>query len=130
MQLNTERVDYVVKREDLASSLNIDHSLQFPKVFSTSRMIALMECAAAKAMISMLQPSELSVGIEVNINHISASPLEMAVYAIAKFIKADKNQFYFQVEAFDSDGLIGSGTHVRAIVDALKLEAKAQQKIS
>lgn len=130
MQLNTERVDYVVKREDLASSLNIDHSLQFPKVFSTSRMIALMECAAAKAMISMLQPSELSVGIEVNINHISASPLEMAVYAIAKLIKADKNQFYFQVEAFDSDGLIGSGTHVRAIVDALKLEAKAQQKIS
>ncbi|MEK9770847.1 MAG: hotdog domain-containing protein [Nitrosomonadales bacterium] len=130
MQLNTERVDYVVKKEDLASSLNIDHSLQFPKVFSTSRMIALMECAAAKAMISMLQPSELSVGIEVNINHISASPLEMAVYAIAKFIKADKNQFYFQVEAFDSDGLIGSGTHVRAIVDALKLEAKAQQKIS
>lgn len=130
MQLNTERVDYVVKREDLASSLNIDHSLQFPKVFSTSRMIALMECAAAKAMISMLQPSELSVGIEVNINHISASPMEMAVYAIAKFIKADKNQFYFQVEAFDSDGLIGSGTHVRAIVDALKLEAKAQQKIS
>lgn len=130
MQLNTERVDYVVKKEDLASSLNIDHSLQFPKVFSTSRMIALMECAAAKAMISMLQPSELSVGIEVNINHISASPLEMAVYAIAKLIKADKNQFYFQVEAFDSDGLIGSGTHVRAIVDALKLEAKAQQKIS
>ena len=130
MQLNTERVDYVVKKEDLASSLNIDHSLQFPKVFSTSRMIALMECAAAKAMISMLQPSELSVGIEVNINHISASPMEMAVYAIAKFIKADKNQFYFQVEAFDSDGLIGSGTHVRAIVDALKLEAKAQQKIS
>ena len=130
MQLNAERVDYVVKTEDLASSLNIDHSLQFPRVFSTSRMIALMECAAAKAMKSILQPSELSVGLAINVTHISPSPVLMDVYAIATFMKAEKNQYYFKVEAFDSDGLIGSGTHVRAIVDALKLEAKAQQKIS
>ncbi len=36
---------------------------RFPEVFATSRMIALMELAAARAMHPLLQPGHWSVGV-------------------------------------------------------------------
>ena len=37
----------------------------FPEVFSTSRMIALMELAAARAMRPLLGEGQLSVGVSI-----------------------------------------------------------------
>ena len=55
--------DYTVRDSDLAKSLSIDPADSFPEVFATSRMIALMELAAARLMRSELQDGELSVGV-------------------------------------------------------------------
>ena len=49
---------YRVGAADLAKRLSLDAADDFPEVFATSRMIALMELAAARLMRSELEDGE------------------------------------------------------------------------
>ena len=64
---------YRVQEGDLAQILSIDPSDDFPAVFATSRMIALMELAAARLMRSELQSGDLSVGVGVEVKHTAVT---------------------------------------------------------
>lgn len=89
-------------------------------VFSTPAMIALMEQAAHQLAKSMLPEEQDSVGSEVNIKHIKATPLGGKVYSVAELIQVDGKKLTFKVEAFDQEGQIGLGTHSRYIIDPKK----------
>ena len=78
-----EEITYVIQTKDLAKELSIEECDDFPEVFATSRMIALMELAAARLMKSLLSDGELSVGIDVNVIHSAATPKGEEVKAIA-----------------------------------------------
>jgi fluoroacetyl-CoA thioesterase len=78
----------VVTGADLASSLALIPTEAYPPVFSTSRMIALMELAAARALQPLLRPGELSVGVSVDIRHTAATPLGLEVVAEARHAPA------------------------------------------
>lgn len=113
---------------DMASSLSLEPHDQYPQVFSTSRMIALMEIAASRAMRSMLQTGQLSVGIGVNIQHLAATPLGANVTASATFLGMEGKLYKFTIEASDAGGLIGRGEHTRAVVDVERLESGARKR--
>ena len=66
-----DKIEFKVKQSDLASNLNISEYDGFPDVFATARMVALMECSAAKILIPLLKEGELSVGVAVNITHLA-----------------------------------------------------------
>jgi fluoroacetyl-CoA thioesterase len=55
---------YKIQSSDLARELSIDLGDDFPEVYATSRMIALMELAAARLMKPLLFKDELSVGVK------------------------------------------------------------------
>jgi predicted thioesterase len=110
-----------VERSDTAKVLALSSEDSFPEVFATSRMIALMELAAARAMRPALQPGQLSVGVSLNIKHIAATPVGGKVRAVATYERTDGKLFIFKVEAFDDAGPIGAGEHSRAIIDAERL---------
>jgi predicted thioesterase len=74
---------YVADDDDMASSFCIGEQDVFPQVFSTARMIALMETAGARALKPLLQPGQLSVGVTVNIKHLAATPNHTQVSAKA-----------------------------------------------
>ncbi len=97
-------------------------------VFSTPSMIALMEHAAAEAMTEYLAEGESSVGTKVDIAHIAATPLGMQVTATAEITGADGRMVYFKVWAEDECGLIGEGTHTRAVIDRVRFMHKVEQK--
>jgi fluoroacetyl-CoA thioesterase len=119
----------VVTQDDLASILGEVDDI-FPKVFATSKMVALMEIAASRVLKKFLLNSECSVGIEVNINHVSPTSIGAKVRAQAILIEIVDHIFTFTVKAFDESGLIGEGTHKRSIVDIERLEKGALSKIS
>ncbi len=43
------------KKKDLAKNLEISMEDNFPEVFATARLVALMECSAAKLMIPLIK---------------------------------------------------------------------------
>jgi len=119
----------IVTQDDLASILG-DVGDIFPKVFATSKMVALMEIAASRVLKKFLSNSECSVGIEININHVSPTSIGAKVRAQAILIEIVDHIFTFTVKAFDESGLVGEGTHKRSIVDIERLEKGALSKLS
>ena len=119
----------IVTQDDLASILGEVDDI-FPKVFATSKMVALMEIASSRVLKKFLSSSECSVGIEIKINHMSPSYLGSKVRAKAILIDFIDNVFIFTVQAYDESGLIGEGVHKRSIIDIERLEKRALRKIS
>jgi fluoroacetyl-CoA thioesterase len=119
----------IVTQDDLASILGEMDDI-FPKVFSTSKMVALMEIAASRVIKKFLSIDECSAGIEININHVSPTSMGAKVTAQAILIDIVDNVFTFFVQAFDESGLIGEGTHKRSIVNIARLEKGALRKIN
>lgn len=125
---STATARLAVKPADLASNLNIDTEDAFPAVFATSRMVALMEVAAAPLLRPQLREGELSVGVTIDVTHAAATPLGGYVTATAKFIGREGKLFVFEVSAADDAGEIGRGTHRRAIISAQRLLTGAAQR--
>ncbi len=86
-------------------------------VFSTPAMIAFMEQTCNELLLPYLEQTEVSVGIEVCIKHLKATHIGDIVTCKCEIIEIVKNKITFNVEAFDSKGKIGEGTHRRAIVN-------------
>jgi len=121
---------FIATDKDMAKALSISSEDDFPEVFATSRMIALMELAAARLMRGILEPNQLSVGVGVSIQHLGATPNNTEVRGVATFLGKEGRLYKFNVEAFDSGGKIGEGEHTRAIVDIERLLSGARKRIS
>lgn len=86
------------------------------EVFSTPSMIALMEKAAMDTVSPYLEAGQGTVGIKLDVSHLAASPIGMAVRAEAELIGIEKRTLTFKVSAYAGEELIGEGTHQRAVI--------------
>jgi fluoroacetyl-CoA thioesterase len=119
--LPSARASLLVRDVDLASNLSIPNAGAYPGVLATTRMIALMEVAAAHCLVPLLEPDELTVGVTVDVRHTAATPPGVEVIATARFLGRQGKLFQFEVEATDPGGEIGRGRHERAIVQIQRL---------
>lgn len=115
----------LVEREDTAAEVGSGNLL----VYATPCMVALMEGAACEAISAALPEDKTSVGIELAITHISATPVGLDVRAEAEVTAVTGNIVSFQVTAFDETGKIGEGTHKRAIVTTQKFLDRTNAKL-
>jgi predicted thioesterase len=120
---------YVADDDDMADSFCLTEQDVFPQVFSTARMIALMETAGARVMRPLLQPGQVSVGVTINISHLAATPNHTRVSAQATFLGMAGKLYKFKVEAFDPAGKIGEGEHNRAIINTERLVQGAKARL-
>lgn len=97
-------------------------------VFATPSMIALMEQAAAGSLASCLEENQGSVGIHIDVTHESATPIGIKVWAETEVTEVNGKQITFTVSAYDEAGLIGRGTHKRALITVDRFLSRAQQK--
>ena len=97
-------------------------------VFATPAMIALIEKAAAELIQKNLDDGKTSVGISVNIDHKSPTPIGLTVRAEVEIVEIDGKKIKFNARVFDSVSEIGSGSHTRFIVDSKKFQMKADSK--
>lgn len=115
----------LVERTDTAQEVGSGSLL----VYATPCMVALMEGAACNALEGVLPEDKTSVGIELSISHIAATPVGMEVRAEAEITAVEKNILTYTVTAYDESGKIGEGTHKRAVVTAQKFLDKTYSKL-
>jgi len=125
---DSAEASFTVQPSDTAEVIALAPEDSFPAVFSTSRMIALMELAAARAMRPLLEPGQLSVGVALSIEHRAATPVGCRVRAVATYLRPEGKLYRFKLEAFDDAGPIGGGEHTRAIVSTERLLAGAAKR--
>jgi len=87
-----------------------------PEVYGTPLMIYLMEVVAADAIQKFLPEGWVSVGVVVDVKHLAATPVGLAVTARAEVVSVEDHTVTFIVEAHDGIEKIGEGRHVRAPV--------------
>lgn len=97
-------------------------------VYATPSMVALMEGACVAAVDHCLPAGFSTVGTEVDIRHLAATPPGMQVRARGELLEVDGRALRFRVEAFDEAGKIGEGTHGRFIIDNEKFLQKTEDK--
>jgi predicted thioesterase len=85
-------------------------------VFSTPSMVSLMEKACVEAVKDHLGPNETTVGYEVFLQHMAATPIGMKVRAFAELTEIKGTHLYFKAQIFDDEKKVGEGTNKRAIV--------------
>ena len=114
-----------VEREDTAAEVGSGSLL----VYATPCMVALMEGAACEAIEQALPEGQTTVGMELNIQHLSATPVGHEVRAEATVTAVDGKIVTFELTAFDETGQIGKGTHKRCVVNSQKFLEKAYAKV-
>ena len=114
-----------VEREDTAAEVGSGSLL----VYATPCMVALMEGAACEAIADALAEGQTSVGTELNIKHVSATPVGLEVRAEAEVTAVEGKVITFEVKAYDEAGLIGEGTHKRAVISAQRFLEKIYSKV-
>ena len=115
----------IVEREDTAQEVGSGSLL----VYATPCMVALMEGAACEAIADCLPDTKTSVGTELNISHLSATPVGLEVRAEAVVTAVDGNTIAFQVTAYDEAGKIGEGIHKRAVITTQRFLDKVYNKL-
>ncbi len=114
-----------VERADTAAEVGSGSLL----VYATPCMVALMEGAACEAIQEALPEGQTTVGIELNIQHLSATPVGLEVHAEATVTAVEGKIITFDIAAFDEAGQIGKGVHKRCIVNAQKFLEKTYAKV-
>ena len=122
-------ISFKVETKDLAKNLHISPDDNFPEVFATARMVALMEASAAKILIPFLEEGQLSVGVEVNIKHLAPTLCGDIAKSTATFTGMEGKLYKFSIEVEDSAGQIGYGTHSRAIITEDRLMSGAKKRV-
>ena len=121
----TGTVSTCVEREDTALEVGSGSLL----VYATPCMVALMEGAACEAINEAIPEDKTTVGIELSIKHISATPVGLAVKATAEVTAVEGSIITFHITAEDESGPIGEGTHKRAVISTQKFLEKTYSKL-
>jgi fluoroacetyl-CoA thioesterase len=94
------------------------HVPGMPLVYGTPMMIFLMELACGRSVWDCLPEGWVTVGMEVNVKHLAATPVGKTVVATSRVLETTAKSVLFAVEAHDGDRRIGEGTHRRGAVYA------------
>jgi fluoroacetyl-CoA thioesterase len=101
-----------------------------PNVLATGFMVGLFEWTCIQAINPHIDwPREQSVGIDVKLNHIAATPPGLTVTVTVKLKDVEGRKLVFSIVAHDGIDKISEGTHDRFIIDAAKFNAKMAAKI-
>lgn len=106
-------IEIVVSENDSASKVGSG----LVDVYSTPSMIGLMENTAQSSVKDSLPEGYTTVGIDVSVKHMKATPIGMKVKCTSTLKKIEGKKLLFEVEAYDEAGKIGQGTHTRYIVN-------------
>jgi fluoroacetyl-CoA thioesterase len=102
-----------------------------PAVPAASRLIEVMELAAARVMRARLGDGESTVAVSTRLDHAALSRASGDMLrARASCVAIDGRLHRFVVNVFDENGLVASGEHVRALVSERRVEALARRRVA
>jgi fluoroacetyl-CoA thioesterase len=86
-------------------------------VIATPRVIALAEEATVKAVDGHLADGSTSVGMRIQLDHVSPTAIGGRVVAEAKLDKVEGRRLCFSVSINDERGLVAAGKVTRVVVE-------------
>jgi predicted thioesterase len=98
------------------------------RVLATPAMILWMERTSRMAVFPLLDEGYDTVGTEVHVKHLAATPLGASVTFRAEVIAVDGRRINFKVEAWNEQEKIGEGTHERTVINVAKFASKLMAK--
>jgi predicted thioesterase len=98
------------------------------RVLSTPHMIGFMERTCRDTVLPLLDPGYDTVGTHVNVAHLAAVPMGMAVRFLAEVTAVNDRRIQFRVEAWDEKEKIGEGTHERTVINVAKFATRLAEK--
>ncbi len=104
---------FTVTDDDTATALG---SGDVP-VLATPRLLAWCEAATVIALAPELEEGTTSVGVRVELDHLSATPVGASVQVRAEVSDVDGRRVTFAVQAEDEAGVAATATVVRVVVD-------------
>ncbi|MEV4414313.1 hotdog domain-containing protein [Catellatospora sp. NPDC049609] len=117
----TAKVQLTVSDADTAQALG---SGDVP-VLGTPRVVALAEAATVAATARVLESGQTTVGVRVELDHRSATPVGRSVVAEALLTKVDGRRLTFEVTVRDGDTVAAEGRVERVLVDRHRFVEKA-----
>ena len=110
------------------------HAIDFatggmPAVLSTPWLIWFLEHAAREAVLPSLEPGESTVGMEIEVRHLAATPVGQKVTCLARVIQTEGTVISFQLEARDEHELLARGFHKLKVIRVDRFAAKIQHKL-
>lgn len=98
------------------------------QVLGTPWMVAIMERAACNCLAPFLEHGKSTVGAMLQITHDKPTPVGMEIRAEAEVTVVEGRKITLSLKAFDEKGQIGSGTHVRVMIEDERFLQKAYAK--
>ena len=92
-------------------------------------MISLIEQSAVNLLAGKLEEGQTTVGTNLNIAHVSATPVGGTIKCHCSLTEIDRKRLVFHVEVTDNKGRVGIGTHERFIVASEPFMEKAAKKL-
>lgn len=97
-------------------------------VFATPALVALMENAAVRALEGYLPSDQTTVGGQIDVRHLAATPVGSKVRAQAELVEVQGSKLTFRIQAWDEIELIGEATHVRFLIEEEPFMDKVKSK--
>lgn len=127
-----DRIELGLKGEHRATvtaDLAIDFlGLESARVLGTPSMILLMEMTARNSIQPLLDAGFDSVGSDVSVKHLAATPMGMTVTFRTEVIERDGRRVKFRVEAFDEREKVAEGTHERFVINVARFAERLRAK--
>lgn len=98
------------------------------RVLATPHLIGLLEMTARNSVKEILDPGFDTVGTEVSIKHLAATPMGMHVSLRSELVEVDGRRVRFRVEAFDEKEKIAEGSHERFVVNIERFAERLREK--
>jgi fluoroacetyl-CoA thioesterase len=132
MKYRTAEVTQRVSPPESAEASHASPTHEFAAIPATSRMVELMEIAAARLMKSHLGAGEISVAVAMNVTYVAHSLRQphagSTMRAVASYSGVSGRLHRFRINAFDESGLIGTAEHSRAVVVERRLMSIARKR--
>ena len=98
------------------------------RVYATPSLVRDIEHTCRDLIMEHADANEDSVGIEVSVRHLAATPLGMDVEITTTVAAVDGRKVTFDISAKDNIEPICSGTHARFVVDVAKTLERLKAK--
>ena len=120
----SNEINFKVRKTDTAGHIG---SGGLP-VLATPTLVANFERVCFQMLESQLPESITSVGISIDVKHISPTPARMGVRIRCEIEEVTDRKIKFELEAWDDIDLISTGTHTRVVIDADRFMQRVSSK--
>ncbi len=115
-------------RFEVGRDQTIDFMGEKARVYATPMLVRDVEIACRELLLAHMDAGEDSVGTRIELDHLSATLMGMAVEIEVELVEAKGRAVTFKVEGRDSVEPICRATHQRFVVDVATTEKRLAAK--